>query len=94
MQIKVLREARVIELGVRETQVDTSSEVNQQRSALTDLHFKQNKMRSKVTTPHGYPESLYADSSRKRAWGHHALAHKENASPTMAKTEDASVFTP
>ena len=74
--------------------MDTSPEVNQHPAALTDLRFKQNKMRSKVTSPRGDPENLQAESSRTLARGHHALTHKENVAPKMAKTKDASVFTP
>jgi len=51
-------------------------------------------MRSKVTSPRGDPENLQAESSRTLARGHHALTHKENVAPKMAKTKDASVFTP
>ena len=93
-QINVIREVqqRVIELGARNTQVDTSSEVNQHLAATTNLRFKLNKMHSKITPAHGDPESLQADSSRKRARGYHAPTH-ENASLTTAKTEDAPVFT-
>jgi len=81
-------------LGARETQVDTSPKVNRYPVAPTDLRFKLNKMRSKVTSPYEDPESLQVDSSRKRVREHHALTHKENASPTTVKTEGASVFTP
>ena len=72
--------------------MDSSYEVNQHLAAPTDLRFKLNKIRSKVTL-HGDPESLRADSSQKRVRRHHALTHKKNASPTTAKTEDAPIFT-
>ena len=59
MQIMVLREApRVIELGARETQVDTSPKVNQHPTTLIDLRFKLNKMHSKVSTLHGDPDNF------------------------------------
>jgi len=77
-----------------ETQVDNSPEANQHPTTPTDLRFKLNKMRFKVATLHGDPESLQADGSGKSAREHHAPAHKENASPTIPKTKDASVFTP
>ena len=48
----------------------------------------------KVTSLHRNPKSLQADSSRKRARGHHAPIHKENTFPTTVKTKDVSVFTP
>ena len=95
-QIKVLREVhqRVIELDAREILVDSSPEVNQQPAASADLCFKLNKMRSKVTVSHEDPESLQADSLRKRARGHRSLIPKEDALPTIAKTEDSTAFTP
>ena len=69
-RINVLREAqRVIELGAWEIQADSSPEVNQHPAAPTDLRFKRNKMRSKVTVSHEDPESLQADNLRKRARG-------------------------
>ena len=41
-QIKALKKAqeRVIELSVREAQMDVSSQAHQRSPALTDLHFK------------------------------------------------------
>jgi len=73
IKIKVLRKAqRDIELSTRETQVDTPSEVHQHPTAPADLRFKLNKMRYKVTSPHGDPESHRADCSQKRAMGHMA----------------------
>ena len=51
-------------------------------------------MCSKVTTPNEDPESLQADSSRKRARGYRAPTPKENTSPIKAKIEDAPAFTP
>ena len=84
-QINVLREAqRVIELGAQQTRVDTPPEVDSHLTAPTDLHFKLNKMRSKVTPPHEDPESIQADTP----------TPKGNASPIRAKTEDAPAFTP
>jgi len=61
--------------------MDTSSEVNQHPAAPIDLRSKLNKMRSKVTSPNGDPESLRVDSSQKRARGHLVPTHKENAFP-------------
>ena len=75
--------------------MDTSPEVNQHPMALTDLRFKQNKMRSKVTSPHGDPESHGADPSRMRATRHHGPTQKEeNISSTFTKTMDDSIFIP
>ena len=73
MQIKVLRELQqqVIEVGARETQVDTFLEVNQHPTAPTDLRFKLSKMRSKVVSLHGDPKSLQVDISRKRVREYH-----------------------
>jgi len=51
-------------------------------------------MCSKVTTLNDDPESLQAESSRKRARGYRALTPKENTSLTRAKIEDAPAFTP
>jgi len=68
-QIKVLREAqqRVIE----EIHAVSSPEVNQHPTAPTDLHFKLNKMRSKVTVSHENPErsSRQLEKSRKGTSG-------------------------
>ena len=96
MQIKVLQEVhqRVIELGTRETQVDTSFEVNRHPVISSDIRFQLQKMRFKVTSPHGKPKSFRADSSRKRAGGHLAATHKNNTLPTIEKTENTTVFTP
>ena len=60
MQIKVLREAhqRVIEMGTWEIQMDSSPEVNQHPATPTDLRFKLNEMRSKVTILYENPENL------------------------------------
>jgi len=74
--------------------VDSSAEVNQHPSAPTDLHFKINKMRSKVTVSYEDPKSLQVDNSRKRARGHWALTPKEDAPLTTTKTEDSTAFIP
>jgi len=62
--------------------------------APTDLHFKLNKMRSKVTVSYKDPESVQADSSRKCTIGHRAPTSKEDAPTTTMKTEDSMTFTP
>jgi len=56
-QITIFQKAqhRIIELGAKETQVDISFEVHQHPTAPTDLRFKVNKMRSKLTSPHRDP---------------------------------------
>jgi len=50
-------------------------------------------MCSKATGAHDKPENLQADSSRKRARGNQIPTPKEDALPTMAKTEESSTFT-
>jgi len=62
--------------------------------APTDLHFKLNKMLSKVTVSYKDPESVQADSSRKCTIGHRAPTSKEDAPTTTMKTEDSMTFTP
>ena len=61
---------RAIKLGTRKILVDSLPEVHQYPATLTDLHFKLNKMHSKMTVSHDDPENLQPDSSRKRVREH------------------------